>query len=171
LSVPGLLRKGATAALIVAALGSVARAGGDSRSSARHVGGHVSACRFEKPAAWSGGKTFWTGGCARGHAEGLGVLENAVGSSSPELFAGYVRNGFLRRGVLITEGGYVAGDWRNGAVVQKPGDVVAKRNVTLRAFETAAEAADAASRTVARSDAGRSRFFSDVATRMRNQMD
>jgi hypothetical protein len=100
------------------------------------------------------------------------VLENDVGSFSPELFAGYVSNGFLRRGVLVTEGGYVAGDWRNGAVVQKPGDDLAKRNVTLRAFETAAEAADAASKTMARrSDAERSRFYSSVATRLRNQMD
>ena len=173
-SQPGPFRK----ALLAGAFGTALLAGATHAASRADPGPSdtrsygAAMCRVEKPIAWKGGQISWIGGCATGHANGLGVLRSVVDGSAPELFAGSVKNGFLSNGVLITEGGYIAGNWKNGAVVQEGVDDQANRNVILAAFEIAAKAADAVSKVMAhRSNPEGSRFYAKIATRLRNQMD
>ena len=95
-----------------------------------------------------------------------------IDGAPTELFLGRVEKGYLRSGVLQTDGGYVAGPWKDGVVIEDGADDQAKRNAILAAFEEAAKAADATSRTMARkSNAASSRFYAQLANRLRAQMD
>jgi hypothetical protein len=129
-------------------------------------------CRFERPSVWKGGRFSWLGSCRGGFANGSGVIVNEVEGMEPERFYGRVQNGYLRVGVLHTTGGYVAGNWANGAVAPAQADDVAQRNVTIAAFKAAAAAASAASKSAAqKADARSSRFYADQARVLRDQMD
>lgn len=129
-------------------------------------------CRIEKPLAWNAGHISWLGKCESGYAHGSGVLRNMIDGAQTELFLGRVEQGYLRNGVLQTNGGYIAGRWKDGVVIEDDADDQAKRNAMLAAFEEAAKSADATSRTMARqSNAASSRFYAQLANRLRMQMD
>jgi hypothetical protein len=129
-------------------------------------------CRIEKPNAWNNRRVTWIGECKTGHADGFGALQSAIEGLPLEVFLGRVSEGFLRNGVLVMKEGYTAGLWRDGKVVENSANDQVSRNVTLAAFEDAAKAADATSRLMARqSNSKASRFYSQLARRLRRQMD
>jgi hypothetical protein len=101
--------------------------------------------------------------------------------SQTQLFLGRAEQGYLRSGVIETEDGFIAGRWSEGALVNNDlpeGDEVVEEGVdlaahrTVTAFEDAARAADDTSRRMAeQSNAASSRFYTNLAERLRSQMD
>jgi hypothetical protein len=73
--------------------------------------------------------------------------------------------------VLQTEGGFLAGRWANGNLAEALTDGLAQRNTVLEAFEVAAAAATAVSKSFARNDAETNRFYAKQARLLREQMD
>ena len=128
-------------------------------------------CRFQRPAAWTGGQVSWLGACREGFAQGSGVLLDAVQGEEPERFYGLLEEGRLKLGVLQTGGGYVAGHWDQGAPAAELPDDVAQRNTVLDAFRAGAGAATSVSKSFAKKDAKSSRFYAKQARLLREQMD
>lgn len=129
-------------------------------------------CRLERPALWTDGQVSWLGSCQGGFANGSGVIVNLAQGGEPERFYGRLEDGFLSLGVMKSSGGYLAGTWSRGTLVEKLADDVAQRNVVLDAFRTAAAAATAASKSAAKDgDARSSRSYIKQARLLRDQMD
>lgn len=138
-------------------------------------------CRVEIPRTRNAGTITWLGPCDAGYAHGLGVLRKTAEGAPTELFLGEVANGYLRSGVIPTDGGYIAGRWTEGAIVEADGalegeavddgvDLAAHRTGT--AFDDAARAAETTSQRMAeRSNAASSRFYAQLAEQLRTQMD
>lgn len=80
----------------------------------------------------------WYGPCQAGKAHGLGVLRSYKKDVIMQLFFGNLEYGELRLGVIEMPGGYVAGQFVQGKLVQD-----AERNVIISAFRNASEAAKA----------------------------
>ena len=123
-------------------------------------------CRIEKPVMWNPPGASWVGSCKAGHADGWGALQDSAGGPT---FVGLVSEGYLRSGVFVSDGRYTAGRWQDGAVVR---DENVDRNTTIQAFNDAAKAADAASKTMTKmSNRKASRFYDKLAKSLRNQME
>ncbi|MBN1606016.1 MAG: hypothetical protein JW940_05255 [Polyangiaceae bacterium] len=132
-------------------------------------------CRFERPTIWSSGHLSWLGSCREGFAQDRGVIvrefEKDLGLQ-PQRFYGSVRNGYLSVGVLEATGGYKAGTWTHGDLAPPLADDMAQRNVLINAFDVAAAAANAASKSFAKEgDAKSSRLYAEKAKQLREQMD
>ena len=129
-------------------------------------------CRIEKPAPWGeGGRYAWLGACRGGFAHGDGALRNTLPDGSIDLWLGTVEHGRLRWGALRTSGGYVVGQWQNGAVVAIEDDIDL-RNATVKAFRTAERAARKLSaRMIAKGNAASGRFYRGVADELAKQTD
>lgn len=131
-----------------------------------------SGCRFQRPVVWTGGQVTWLGSCQQGFADGNGVLINAVEGAAPERFYGRLERGSPSIGVLQTDNGFLAGRWARGTVAAELTDDVAQRNVMLDAFQVAATAATAVSRSFAEKKDGESEgFYAKQARLLREQMD
>lgn len=146
------------------------RGGSAGSSDARSEG--EPGCRFQRPEIWAGGRVAWLGACKNGFAQGSGVLINTVEGAEPERFYGQLDGGLQTIGVLQSENGFIAGRWNHGTVVPALPDDRAQRNVIIDAFQAAASAATAASKSFAKkSDAKASRFYAQQARLLREQMD
>ena len=129
-------------------------------------------CRVEQPRAWNGGRVSWLGGCAAGYAHGLGALRQEVDGIPPNVFLGRVESGMLRTGVLVSEGGMAPVRWRSSVIAGGAGQNESGRNTLLQAFRVAALAADhARSRALRASDGSTASYYTQLAGRLRNQMD
>ncbi len=129
-------------------------------------------CRFQRPVVWTGGQVTWLGSCQQGFADGDGVLINSVEGAKPERFYGRLERGSPSIGVLQTEGGFLAGRWVRGTLAAALTDDVAQRNVMLDAFQVAAAAATAVSKSLAQKKDGESdSFYAKQARLLREQMD
>jgi len=129
------------------------------------------ACRFQRPKFWGVGVLTWLGRCQKGFAEGPGVIVNEVEGLEPQRFYGRLVQGSLSIGVLDTAGGFMAGRWANGVLAPDLPDGLAARNVVIEAFEVGAAAAIAVSKSLAKKDAKASRFYTQQARNLREQMD
>jgi hypothetical protein len=132
-------------------------------------------CRFERPTAWTSGHLSWLGSCRNGYAQGNGVIVREFDQDlglEPKHFYGRLQDGYLSVGVLEGPGGYRAGTWVRGALAPALPDDMAQRNVQINAFDVAAAAATAVSESFAnQGDAKSSRFYSDKARQLAEQID
>lgn len=78
-------------------------------------------CRFHVPDTWQQRNVQWDGPCKNGWAEGDGVLRAYPKTGSADkvtrLFLGRMTQGDMRFGVREGEGGYYAGNFRDGALL------------------------------------------------------
>jgi hypothetical protein len=129
-------------------------------------------CRFQRPAVWTGGQVTWVGSCQKGFADGNGVIVNVVEGTEPERFYGRLERGSPSVGVLQTDSGFLAGRWARGTVAAALTDDVAQRNVVIDAFQVAATAASAVSKSFAqKKDAESNSFYAKQARLLEEQMD
>lgn len=124
-------------------------------------------CRFAVPAGWDTRQVRWTGDCRDGLAQGLGTLRALQGNKVLRLFYGRLKDGQPVLGVVETDGGFQAGRFENGQVVQD-----GERNTLIRAFETASAAAtEVAQRYQAGGNPASARYYRQKATQLAQQMD
>lgn len=124
-------------------------------------------CRFERPAGWTETTLRWTGDCAGGHAQGLGVLRAYSGTLASRLFFGRLQGGRLDIGVVELPEGYQAGRFDAGQLQRSD-----ERSVVLQAFEQAQAAARAAAARFRQAgNEASARFYDDKARQLGQQMD
>ena len=125
------------------------------------------ACQVAAPEGWSPTKLRWDGPCASGFAHGQGVLKDMSKQPIERFFFGRLDKGKLARGVIDQPDGFVAGDFKAGAVL--PSD---NRQTALDAFT---EAKTAAGLTAAKfrkaKNAASAKFYDDKAKSLADQMD
>jgi len=97
-------------------------------------------CTFDPPLDWQASQVRWVGPCARGRAQGHGVLRHIVNGKVESVFYGRLENGVTKVGVVDLVGSYKAGDFENGQLIERDADFEAR----FRALEVAAKAATAA---------------------------
>ena len=124
-------------------------------------------CRFAVPDGWDASQVRWTGDCRAGLAQGLGTLRALQGNKVLQVFYGRLKDGQLELGAIELDGGYRAGRFDNGRVVQD-----SERNTLIQAFEAASDAAKAvAQRYQAGGNPASARFYRQKATQLAQQMD
>jgi hypothetical protein len=128
-------------------------------------------CGFTSPAAFQGRTVKWEGECADGRAHGNGVLRAYPSAGSADksvlIFFGTLERGEPTLGVIDTPDGYIAGALKAGKVVAN-GD----RNLLIRAFQRAAEAATFVStRFKTAGNEGSAAFYAKKAHSLLQQMD
>lgn len=126
-------------------------------------------CHFQRPEVWHSGLVTWLGSCHKGFAEGNGVLVFTPEGVEPERFYGRLARGFLKIGVIDTDGGFMSGRWVNGVVLEESAETVAAR--TLESFDVGAAAATALSKSLAKKDPKASRFYAEAARNLLEQAD
>jgi hypothetical protein len=125
-------------------------------------------CRFQRPKVWGAGDTVtWLGSCKKGFAEGRGVLVLTAEGRELQRFYGRLERGFLKIGLIDSDNGCMPGSWENGAIVEDAPETVAAR--TIEAFDVAAAAATALSKSLAKKDPKASRFHAERARIFREQ--
>jgi hypothetical protein len=117
---------------------------------------------------WNPAGVTWIGSCKAGHADGWGALQESNARTVTTTFVGFVSDGYLRSGVFVSDGRYSPGRWKDGTVVH---DETVDRNTTIQAFNDAAKAAEAASKTTRMSNQKVSRFYAKLARSLRDQME
>jgi hypothetical protein len=124
-------------------------------------------CQFKVPADWRVSGVVWDGGCAAGKANGQGVLRGYRKGASTRLFFGKMKQGELSLGVIEVEGGYLAGEFVDGAAVANP-----ERSVLIKAFASASAAARTLGQRLKQAkNAGSSAFYLNKAHELEQQMD
>jgi hypothetical protein len=126
-------------------------------------------CRFQRPEVWHSGPVTWLGSCKNGFAEGSGVLVFTPEGVEPERFYGRLARGFLKIGVIDTDGGFMSGRWENGVAMEESAETVAAR--TIESFDVAAVAATASSKSLAKKDPKASRFYAEAARNLLEQAE
>jgi hypothetical protein len=131
----------------------------------------TSACSFTQLAAFEGRMVKWEGECAEGRARGSGVLRAYPTPGSREggvlIFFGMLDHGDPKLGVIETNDGYVAGEFAAGRPLPSE-----DRNVLIRAFDQAAQAAKLVSqRFEAKGNKDSAAFYAKKAQRLLQQMD
>lgn len=125
-------------------------------------------CGFVVPRSLGSGPVFWTGDCPNGKAEGHGMLRRRDGARAGAAFYGEMREGVPRIGVVEVDGGYRAGEFRDGEIGE--GDL--EWQLRLDAFNAAARAARAVSAAYrAQGNAASARHYESVARQLERQND
>lgn len=124
-------------------------------------------CRFAAPAGWDTRQVRWTGDCRAGLAQGLGTLRAMQGNKVVRTFYGRLKDGQPVLGVIERDGGFQAGRFEGGAVVQD-----GERNTLIQAFDEARAAADAvALRHQASGNPASARYYRQKAAQLASQID
>lgn len=124
-------------------------------------------CAAQPLQGWTEAGLQWLGPCSGGVANGLGVLKYYADGALKESFYGEVKKGEAVFGVVDSAGGFVAGKFTHGAVVD-----TSDRNVLIHAFDIGSKAARSASDAFRKSgNAGSAEHYRAVAERLANQMD
>lgn len=124
-------------------------------------------CRFQIPSDWQGYTAQWTGECRDKVAEGLGVLRMYDAGRFKTAFYGEMSRGKPVIGVIDVGGGYMAGRFTDGKLNETD-----DRNLTIRAFRVASDAAREASERFRRGgNEASARHYATVAERLANQLD
>jgi hypothetical protein len=124
-------------------------------------------CTFEVPKDWQPADTRWHGACLKGRADGLGVLRHLSGSKVDRVFYGRLKSGVPSLGVIEIDGGFIAGEFRDGVVADSQ-----DRNIIIRAFDEASKAAkSAASRFERDGNKASATHYRERAKALANQMD
>lgn len=124
-------------------------------------------CRFATPNGWDARQVRWTGDCHAGLAQGLGTLRAIKGKQVLQVFYGSLKNGQPVLGVIEQTGGYRAGRFERGALVND-----GERNTLIQAFEEASAAArQVAQRHQAGGNPASARFYRQKASVLAQQMD
>lgn len=124
-------------------------------------------CRFLVPAGMPGQDVRWTGRCRAGLAQGRGSLRAYEGGKLVQVFYGRLEAGQPVLGVVDLDGGFKAGRFEAGQVVND-GD----RATLIQAFDEAS----AAARQIAAGyrqagNAASARFYRNKAQQLSQQMD
>jgi hypothetical protein len=96
-------------------------------------------CRLLVPDGWAGSTVHWTGACAAGLADGLGIAVTYPANGMRRTFFGRMAAGHMTEGVIEEPDGFRAGRYAEGEPA--PTD---DRQAIIVAFRVAAEAARAA---------------------------
>ncbi len=124
-------------------------------------------CRFAVPSGWDARQVRWTGDCHGGLAQGLGTLRALKGNQVLQVFYGRLKNGQPVLGAIELTGGYRAGRFERGEVVND-----GERNTLIQAFEAASAAAtQVAQRHQAGGNPASARFYRQKAAQLAQQMD
>lgn len=117
--------------------------------------------------------TSWHGQCKSGFADGPGVVRYLNGIKVDSIFYGFLKDGFWDLGVYDTQGGYLAGQFSNNEpIAVKDASGVENRNVTIRAFETAAKAATLLGKEFEKQgNKASSKYYKAEAEKLSQQMD
>jgi len=127
------------------------------------------ACAISPPEGWEQSVVRWDGSCPAGVADGLGVLKEYSGKDVKRIFYGLVKNGEVRFGVIEEEGGYRAGNFEHGRVVES--DDLQSPQITISAFDKAADAAkEAAKRFEKAGNKSSAQFYKVKAKSLWEQM-
>jgi hypothetical protein len=128
------------------------------------------ACSISSPEGWEQSAMRWDGPCPGGVADGLGVLKEYSGKNVTRTFYGLVKNGEVKFGVIEEEGGYRAGNFEHGRVVES--DDLQIPQITRSAFDKAADAAkEAAKRFEKAGNKSSAQFYRAKAEHLREVMD
>ncbi len=103
-------------------------------------GNETKACAFEAPLDWQAAEVRWVGACSHGKAHGYGVLRHIVNGKVEQVFYGRLDKGVIKVGAIANEGGYMAGDFANGQIIERDADFEGR----FRGLAEAAKAANAA---------------------------
>jgi hypothetical protein len=124
-------------------------------------------CRFAVPAGMDSRQVRWTGDCRDGLAQGLGVLRQLQGNRVLQVFYGRLQDGRPVLGAIELDGGYKAGRFDQGQVVND-----GERNSLIQAFEAASQAArQVAQHHQAAGNPASARFYRQKAAQLAQQMD
>jgi hypothetical protein len=97
-------------------------------------------CTFDTPEGWQVKDVRWVGSCTNGRATGLGVLRHLPHGKVEHVFYGRLEKGAPARGAIDmvgNGGGYKAGEFVKGAILEKENDFDAR----FRGLEEAAKSA------------------------------
>lgn len=124
-------------------------------------------CRHGVPAGMPALDVRWSGACVAGLAEGRGTLRAYEGGKVVQIFYGRLEAGQPVLGVIDLDGGFRAGRFAAGQVVDE-GD----RDTLIQAFDEAAAAArQMAARFLKAGNAASARFYRYKARQLSQQMD
>ena len=122
---------------------------------------------IKAPQDWQGYRLKWSAECEDGVAHGLGVLRAHYAGKWVKSYYGTLNQGHFDEGVVDTGQGYQAGRFEQDTYVNS-----ADRNVTLHAFDVAANAASALSAFYKEQGNDPSAdFYAKKAQQLREQMD
>jgi hypothetical protein len=124
-------------------------------------------CGFRLPPDWQSYTTNWTGPCAAGMADGLGILRVYNHSKAVTAFYGRMREGKMALGVIDAPEGFLAGRFDDSTLVTSD-----DRNTFIAAFREASAAAKAASEIFkSQGNSASAKFYQEKAAQLAAQMD
>jgi len=124
-------------------------------------------CRYAIPDGMPELDLRWSGSCRAGLAQGRGTLRAYEGGKVVQVFYGRIEAGQPVLGVIDLDGGFRAGRFEGGKVVND-GD----RDTLIKAFDEAAAAARQMAAGYRKAgNAASFRFYRDKATQLSRQMD
>lgn len=131
----------------------------------------ANSCGFSALERFAGRTLKWEGECVAGKAHGKGALRAYPKAGSADkavlIFFGVLERGDATLGVIDTPDGFMAGEFDGGKLLDSE-----SRDVTIRAFRVAAEAASLVSeRMKTAGNATSASFYAKKAQSLEQQMD
>ncbi|MEQ1620191.1 MAG: hypothetical protein ABL919_02215 [Methylococcales bacterium] len=124
-------------------------------------------CQVVPPVEWTDSTIIWDGPCQTGKAHGEGVLRAYKKGADTLLFLGNIEHGELDIGVIDGPEGYIAGQFSHGKLVLE-----VERNVIIKAFRSASNAAKSYSQRLKQAGNQKSAaFYLKKARKLEQQMD